>query len=106
MTEDPEAARISELSADALSADALSADALDEDAASALADASELADASDDAASLLAAVELDDALSEAALAEEDPDDPQAHRHADNARTADKIAMLSNRLMKTPSLGLP
>ena len=100
MTEDPEAARISALSADALSADALSADALDEEAASAL------ADASDDAASLLAAVELDDALSEAALAEEDPDDPQAHRHADNARTADKIAMVSNRLMKTPSLGLP
>ena len=90
MTEDPEAARISELSADALSADAL-----DEEAASALA-----------GASLLAAVELDDALSEAALAEEDPDDPQAHRHADNARTADKIAMVSNRLMKTPSLGLP
>ena len=55
MTEDPEAARISELSADALSADALSADALNEEAASALAGASLLADASEDAASLLAA---------------------------------------------------
>ena len=106
MTADSEVARISELSADALSDDAL-----DGEAASAFADATDsvaaLLDASDVAASsLLAAAELADAFSEVALVEDDdPDDPQAHKHADSERTADKNAMVSNLLMKTPSLGL-